>query len=118
MDAVADGMEQQALDEAVRRLVETLKPERNYLFGSQARGDADEYSDYDLMVIVRESDRPRYEREQDAYGALWEVPIPAEVLVWTHDEFERQFERQRERDSVTPGRGRGRDELRPYGNGR
>jgi hypothetical protein len=42
------------------------------------------------MVIVPASDRPRIERAQDAYGALWEVPISAEVLVWTHDEFERQ----------------------------
>jgi predicted nucleotidyltransferase len=33
--------EQQALDEAVRRLVEVFHPERIYLFGSQARGDAD-----------------------------------------------------------------------------
>jgi len=82
--------EQQALDGAVRRLVDTLKPERIYLFGSQARGDADEDSDYDLMVIVPASDRTRYEREVEAYHAVWEVPIPAEVLVWTRDEFERQ----------------------------
>jgi len=82
--------EQQALHEAVRRLVETLSPERIYLFGSQARGDADEDSDFDLMVVVPSSDRTRYEREVEAYHAVWEVPIPAEVLVWTRDEFEGQ----------------------------
>jgi predicted nucleotidyltransferase len=86
----ADEANSAVLDEIVRRLVEALQPERIYLFGSQARGDADEGSDYDLMVVLRTSDRPRYEREQAAYGALWGVRIPKDVLVWTRDEFERQ----------------------------
>jgi len=90
MDPMTAAQEQQALDEAVRRLVETLTPERIYLFGSQARGDADENSDYDLMVILPASDLPRLEREQETYGALWGVRIPKDVLVWTREEFERQ----------------------------
>src|SRR5216117_1799824 len=36
----------------VGRLVEAYAPERIYLFGSVARGDADQDSDYDLMVVV------------------------------------------------------------------
>ena len=37
------------LAEAVRRLVEALQPERIYLFGSRARGDAHQDSDYDFL---------------------------------------------------------------------
>lgn len=40
------------LAEIVRRLVEAYQPERIYLFGSVARGDAGPNSDYDLLVVV------------------------------------------------------------------
>jgi len=39
------------LAEAVRRLVEGLHPRAIILFGSRARGDHRESSDYDLLVI-------------------------------------------------------------------
>ena len=41
-------------DEALERLVRLIMrydPERIILFGSRARGEADEHSDYDLIVI-------------------------------------------------------------------
>ena len=40
------------LAEIARRLVEAYRPERIYLFGSVARGEAGPDSDYDIMVIV------------------------------------------------------------------
>ena len=76
--------------EAVERLVEALLPERIYLFGSRARGEVREDSDYDLMVVVPRSDQPRYQRAQHAYRVLWGSGIPLDILVWTRDEFERQ----------------------------
>jgi predicted nucleotidyltransferase len=47
------------LAEIVRRLVEAYHPERIYLFGSHARGEAGPDSDYDLMVVVSEKAPPR-----------------------------------------------------------
>ena len=41
-----------ALAEIVRRLIETYRPLRVYLFGSRARSSATADSDYDLMVVV------------------------------------------------------------------
>lgn len=38
------------LAEIVRRLAEVYSPERIYLFGSTARGDAGHDSDYDLIT--------------------------------------------------------------------
>ena len=40
------------LQAAVDALVEYAKPEAVLLFGSRARGDFDEWSDWDLFVIV------------------------------------------------------------------
>jgi uncharacterized protein len=76
------------LAEAVQRLAAALRPERIYLFGSQARGDATEDSDYDLLVVVSASDEPQYRRAQEAYGSLWGIGIPLDVHVYTRDEFE------------------------------
>lgn len=71
------------LAEVVRRLVEALQPERIYLFGSQARGDATEDSDFDLLVIVeRRQDQP-VRMEQQAYRALRGLPGAVDVVVMT-----------------------------------
>ncbi len=81
------------MTEAVLRLVRALSPERIYLFGSQARGEANGDSDYDLLVVVPSSDHPRYIREQAAYRALaGQAPgIPIEVVVLTREEFEQDL---------------------------
>lgn len=40
------------LERMVRQIVERVDPVAIYLFGSRARGDADEESDYDLLIVV------------------------------------------------------------------
>ena len=77
------------LDQIVKRLVEGLQPERIYLFGSQARGEAAEDSDIDLLVILPESDLPRHQREARSYDLLWRLTAPVDVLVFTKEEFNR-----------------------------
>jgi uncharacterized protein len=79
--------------EAILQLVRALTPERIYLFGSQARGDATYDSDYDLLVVMPASDHPRYVREQAAYRALagHSSGVLIEVVVLTRDEFDREL---------------------------
>lgn len=57
---------------------------------SRGRGQADPESDYDLMVIVADSDLPGYRRDQLAYRALLGVGVAKDVLVWTREEFDRR----------------------------
>lgn len=79
------------LTEVVRRLVEAYEPERIYLFGSKARGDAGPESDYDLMVIVPDHAPPERRRSRLAYERLWGTGTAADVLVWTKDAFEKRL---------------------------
>lgn len=78
------------LAEMLRRLVDQFQPERLYLFGSRARGEAMEDSDYDLLMIVSNSPLPRYQREIEAFRALRSVGAAKDVLVFTRDEFQRK----------------------------
>ena len=76
------------ISESVRRLRAILQAERIYLFGSRTRNEADEDSDFDFLVVVRDSSLPRYKREQQAFRALCGLGIAKDVLVFTREEFE------------------------------
>lgn len=51
-------------DEVAARIAEAIRPWRIVLFGSRARGDAHEESDYDLLIEVDSSATPRIEIER------------------------------------------------------
>jgi predicted nucleotidyltransferase len=76
------------LGKIVQRLVDACQPERIYLFGSRARGDGGADSDYDIMVVVAQSDEPAYRRAQRAHSLLWDLGAAADILVWTRDAFD------------------------------
>ncbi len=72
-------------------LLQSYNPEQIILFGSRARGEADEYSDYDLIVIKR-TQRSFLERLQDMVPYLVAFDHPAEILVYTPQEFKQMGE--------------------------
>ena len=78
------------LHEVVRRLVAAYAPERIYLFGSVARGEAGPVSDYDLLVIAPDDAPPERQGSDLAYRALRGTGIAADVLVWKRSAFERR----------------------------
>lgn len=75
-------------DEIVRRLVEAFHPERIYLFGSRARGEAGPDSDYDILMVMRELKDRRYRLSQQAYRTLRGVEAAVDVLVWSKEDFD------------------------------
>jgi predicted nucleotidyltransferase len=78
------------LAEVVRRLLEAYQPERIYLFGSVARGEAGPDSDYDLLLVVPDDAPPERRRSRLAYEALRGTGTAADVLVCTRSYFEQR----------------------------
>ncbi len=71
-------------------IVREYQPDKIILFGSWARGDADEESDIDLLVISdREKNLPRYKRGLDVRLLLSQFQLPKDILFYTHEDVER-----------------------------
>ncbi len=71
--------------EIVKYVREVANPRRIVLFGSRARGDGDEDSDYDLLV-VKDEIKSRHEEAHRIRVALTALPIFADVLVRSAEE--------------------------------
>lgn len=81
---------EQAIREASQRVAAVAHaPLKVILFGSYARGDADEGSDLDLMVVEKEIPdfTQEYLRLHSALGALG---IGVDLLLFTESEFEKK----------------------------
>ena len=78
------------LAEVVRRLVDEFKPDRIYLFGSRARGDASDDSDFDILMVVPHSTDRMVQRMAMARDVVSEIKLPTEIIVHTRDQFDRQ----------------------------
>ncbi len=78
------------LNEAARRLVERFHPAAVILFGSQARGTADERSDVDLLVVYPlkpGEDRVAVWLEMER--SLWGLRLGRDIVLMTPEEYER-----------------------------
>lgn len=83
-------LNQQAIEEAVKRAVAAANaPSRVIVFGSYARGDADDLSDLDIMVIEREVPSKGDELLKLNRAIGW-VGAGVDVLVYSEQEFSRR----------------------------
>lgn len=79
-----------AIRQAVQRIAAAAhSPIKVILFGSYARGDADEGSDLDLMVV--EKNIPdRAQEYLRLHGAVGHLGVGVDVLIFTESEFEKR----------------------------
>jgi predicted nucleotidyltransferase len=90
--------ETKALQEVKSKLIELLgdKLKRFVLFGSRARGDADEISDIDVAVVVADLTK---EVKRKIIDCVVEVEVkylvPISIIVFSEDEFRRLRELER-----------------------
>ena len=70
-------------------IVERFQPDKIILFGSQARGDADEGSDVDLLVVMPD-DVDRRETAVQIHSAVADLPMPKDIIVTTPEEIARR----------------------------
>ncbi|MEK7404304.1 MAG: nucleotidyltransferase domain-containing protein [Acidobacteriota bacterium] len=79
---------ERVIEEMVRRIVESFRPEKIILFGSYARGTAGPDSDVDLLVVAAASGAKRKLAVQ-IYRVLAGVGLPKDVIVVTLEEVEK-----------------------------
>lgn len=78
------------LRDAVSRLADAYKSEAIWLFGSQARGDAGQDSDFDLLVVVPDNADRQHRKSELAYRVLRSLGRAFDVTVWRHSSFQEQ----------------------------
>ena len=86
---VGNMIDEQTLQEIVRRIVAAAQPSRVILFGSYGRGDADAGSDLDLMVIKPEVSDP-YSEMIRLHEAVGPIGPGMDVLVYSEAEYQRR----------------------------
>jgi predicted nucleotidyltransferase len=65
-----------------------------YVVGSWARGEADAWSDVDVLIVAPNT-RPAVERFKDYLPAVLAASRPVELFVYTPEEFERMRAEER-----------------------
>lgn len=81
-------IELQEIKKVAQRIGISVNARSVILFGSYARGVAGDESDVDLMVVA-ESDLPRYKRSREIYKMLNPYPFALDLLVYTPQEIEK-----------------------------
>lgn len=80
------------IPEALQRAIERYAPERAILFGSAARGDADEFSDIDL-VLIKKTKQSFLDRLVEFSRSLPPELTRVDVFIYTPGEFSDMRER-------------------------
>ena len=80
------GLDQETLDDIIRRVVETAKPERIILFGSAARGEMNRHSDVDLLIVKEGADAGLRAR---VYEKLYGVRVAVDAILVSPADVER-----------------------------
>lgn len=75
--------------DTLEKIVERFDPEKIILFGSYARGDADEGSDVDLLIVAH-TDLPPRDRFPAARRALADFPAGFDLFLKTPEEYRRR----------------------------
>lgn len=76
----------QNIKEITQKIVKEYQPEKIILFGSYAWGKPTEASDIDLLV-VKNSQRPRLDRQRELRRKLFPPLVPTDILVYTPNEI-------------------------------
>ena len=84
-------VDQAALDDIVRRIVEVAQPERIIVFGSAARGEMEPNSDLDLLVI-KAGDYDRRHLGQQIYMNVYGAEYAVDIVVAKPTDIERYGE--------------------------
>ncbi|MDE2990213.1 MAG: nucleotidyltransferase domain-containing protein [Chloroflexota bacterium] len=85
MRIVEDPLNRETIEAVTQLIVARFEPEQVIMFGSCARGDIDENSDLDLLVVLRDND----EQGRQGYGIRLAIAerflLPVDLLIRSAD---------------------------------
>jgi len=80
---------EKTIEEAVKRIAAKFHPQRIILFGSYARGTADEHSDVDFLVITPLADRNnRLDLMVEMDSVLEGLGLARDIVIFSPKEYE------------------------------
>lgn len=72
----------------LREAAKRVRIERAVLFGSRARGDAFEHSDFDLILVSPDFEGQAFHARAAPFHLMWRGPSGLDLLCYTPQEFE------------------------------
>lgn len=80
-------------DKIVKKIADYCKPEKIYIYGSMARGEAKRNSDLDLL-IVKDSNEKRPFRAKEVFEALrgFDRKLTIDPIVYTQNELNERMQ--------------------------
>jgi predicted nucleotidyltransferase len=72
--------------EEINQIIRNYNPEKVILFGSKAKGNSEEDSDYDLLII-KDTQTRRLNRREEALKDIY-LKVPMDLLILTPNEIE------------------------------
>jgi uncharacterized protein len=78
------------IEDISKKIVDHIKPEKVILFGSYAKGNPDDNSDVDL-IVVRNTSLPKHKRGIEIRRLFYRQLIPMDIKVYTPEEFDNEL---------------------------
>lgn len=89
------GTKDKELSRLINMIVKKVLPHKIFLFGSQAKKTANDKSDYDIFILVKNGRNTRkLEKELYYLMAKEGIGIPVDLIVETEDKYERLKDNQ------------------------
>ena len=85
---IVDWAKDPVLKQAVEALAEVFQLEKVFLFGSRAKGDHSQDSDYDLLLVVEDTEEDRFMRELKGLALVRHLDASFDLFIYTKSEFD------------------------------
>ena len=89
MRVVEDPLNRETIEAITRLIVERFHPEQVILFGSCARGEENDHSDLDLMVVLRPGVEPPLRGNPIRRAIADHFVLPVDLLIRSYESFAR-----------------------------
>ena len=87
MRVVEDSLNRETIQAITQLIVQRFQPEQIILFGSCARGETDEHSDLDLLVVLRPGVQPPRRGNPIRRAIAEQFVLPVDLLIRSYETF-------------------------------